>query len=94
MPFDRLAPYTFSLVSVRNNAPPLSGVYGLSNAREWLCVRETGNIRAALLGHLQETHTPLMQRVPTGFTFELCSPHDREDREARLIQEYAPVFRG
>ena len=91
MPFDRLVPYTFSLASVRNNAPAMSGVYGLSNAQEWLFVGETDNIKAALLGHLQETHTPLLERGPTGFTFELCIPHGRPARLDRLIQEYRPV---
>ncbi len=92
MPFDRFVPYTFSLPSVRNNAPASSGVYGLSNAREWIFVGETDNIRAALLSHLQETHTPPLERVPTGFVFELCAPHNRPARQDRLVQEYQPVF--
>jgi len=92
MPFDRFMPHAFSLTSVQRNAPALSGVYGLSNAREWLLVGETDNIRAALLGHLQETHTPLLEREPTGFSFELCVSHNRVARQERLTQEYQPVF--
>jgi hypothetical protein len=90
MPFDRFVPYTFSLVSVQRNAPALSGVYGISNAREWIFVGETDNIKATLIGHLQETHTPLLERGPTGFSFELCAPYNRLARQQRLIQEYQP----
>jgi excinuclease UvrABC nuclease subunit len=92
MPFDRFLPRTFSLISVQNNAPASSGVYGLSNAREWIFVGETDNIKATLLSHLQETHTPLLERGPTGFVFELCVPYNRVARQERLIQEYQPVF--
>ncbi len=91
MPFDRFVPYTFSLISVRKNAPASSGVYGLSNAREWVFVGETDNIKATLLGHLQETHTPLLERGPTGFIFELCVPYNRLARQEQLIREYEPV---
>jgi excinuclease UvrABC nuclease subunit len=94
MPFDRFAPCTFSLVSVQRNAPALSGVYGLSNAREWIFVGESDNIKAALLQHLQERHAALLERGPTGFVYELCIPHDRLARQERLIQEYQPVFHG
>ena len=92
MPFDRFAPHAFSLVSVRNNAPALSGVYGLSNAREWLLVGETDNIKAALLRRLEEKHRSGLEREPTGFVFELCAPQNRVARQDRLIEEYQPVF--
>jgi hypothetical protein len=72
----------------------MSGVYGLSNAREWIFVGQADNIKAALLKHLQGTHTPLLEQGPTGFTFELCEPHDRPARQKRLIEEYEPVFSG
>ena len=91
MPFDRFVPHTFSLISVQKNAPALSGVYGLSNAREWILVGETDDIKATLLRHLQETHTPLLEREPTGFIFELSVPCNRLARQERLIQEYHPV---
>ena len=91
MPFDRFVPHAFSLVSVQRNAPASSGVYGLSNAREWLLVGEADNIKAALLRHLQETPTPLLEREPTGFIFELCVSCDRLARQEELLQEYQPV---
>ena len=92
MPFDRFMPYTFSLISVQKNAPALPGVYGLSNAREWIFVGETDNIKAKLISHLQETHTPLLEREPTGFVFEVCVSDIRVARQERLIQEYQPVL--
>ena len=92
MPFDKFVPYGFSLISVQKSAPALPGVYGLSNAREWILVGEPDNIKATLLRHLQGTHTPLLERGPTGFTFELCVSHNRVARQERLIQEHQPVF--
>lgn len=91
MPFDRFVPCSFSLVSVQRNAPALSGVYGLSNAREWIFVGETDNIKAKLLEHLQEPHTRLLALAPTGFVFEVCAAYDRLGRQQRLIREYQPV---
>lgn len=92
MPFDQLTPRPFTLHAVRAFAPSASGVYGISNAREWIYVGETGNIQAALLGHLQETHTSLKKRLPTGFVFELSDGASRSARQERLVLEYTPIF--
>ena len=91
MPFTTFIPYTFSMNSVQINAPALSGVYGISNAREWILIGETDNIRATLLRHLTEMHTPLQEREPTGFVFEICVAYNRITRQERLIQEYQPA---
>lgn len=91
MPFEGYGGFTFSLVSVQRNAPSLPGVYGLSNAREWVFVGAADDIRAALLGHLQERDTTLKSRVPTGFTFEICHPSQRAARVSRLVTELSPV---
>jgi hypothetical protein len=69
----------------------MPGVYGLSNAREWVFVGGADDIRAALLGHLQESNTPLKSRVPTGFTFEICHSSHWSARVARLVTELSPV---
>lgn len=69
----------------------MPGVYGLSNAREWIFVGAADDIQAALLGHLLEVDTPLKSRVPTGFTFEICHPSQRAARVARLVTELSPV---
>ncbi len=69
----------------------MPGVYGLSNAREWIFVGVTDDIRAALLGHLHESNTPLKSRVPTGFTFEICHPTQGAARVTRLVTELSPV---
>jgi hypothetical protein len=69
----------------------MPGVYGLSNAREWVFVGGTGDIRAALLGHLQEGNTTLKSRAPTGFTFEICHPSQMAARVSRLVTELSPV---
>ena len=69
----------------------MPGIYGLSNAREWVYVGVTDDIRAALLGHLRERNTTLKSRAPTGFTFEICHPSQMAARVGRLVTELAPV---
>lgn len=66
-------------------------MYGLSNGREWLFIGEANNIRARLLEHLERPATLLMNRVPTGFTFEECPPSDRAVRQNALIRQLEPV---
>ena len=91
MPFQNCAGYSFSAVSVQRNAPSLSGVYGLSNHREWIFVGVADDIQAALLGHLRERGTLLQARTPMGFVFEVCGPGDRISRQNRLVLEMEPV---
>ena len=90
MPFEQL-PKSFTLVSVRANAPAASGIYGISNAREWIFIGATDNIQASLLHDLQQGDSALLKRFPTGFVFELCGAGDRRARQDRLILEYEPV---
>ncbi len=92
MPFQEFLPRSFRAMTVQREAPPLSGIYGLSNAREWIYVGEADNIQAALLAHLTETGTLLAGRLPTGFSFEVCPRESRQARQRRLIQELKPVF--
>lgn len=69
----------------------MPGVYGLSNAREWVFVGIADDIRTALLVHLREANTTLKSRAPTGFTFEICHPSQRAARAIRLVTELSPV---
>ena len=91
MPFERFAPRSFTPSSVRANAPAASGIYGISNAREWIFIGETDNIQASLLNDLQAGNSALLKRLPTGFVYELCASAERRARQDRLIQEYEPV---
>ena len=90
MPFAEFAARSFSAPSVQKNAPESSGVYGLSNAREWLFIGHGNNIRAQLLERLREVGTVLSTQSPTGFAFELCSPGERIGRHCTLIRELGP----
>ncbi len=94
MAFAESASRSFTFASVQKNAPDVSGVYGLSNGREWVFIGEASNIRARLLEHLKEVGTPLDRRKPTGFTFEMCSSADRSSRQSALIRELAPCCNG
>lgn len=91
MPFAQCFPRSFTASSVREHAPNASGVYGISNASEWIYIGETDNIQAALFGHLGELDTPLRSRRPTGFVFEVCDRAKRTSRQDRLIKEYGPT---
>jgi hypothetical protein len=91
MPFEQFTPRSFTPVSVRANAPTASGIYGVSNAREWIFIGETDNIQASLLQDLQQGNSALLKRLPTGFVFELCVAAERRARQDRLILEYEPV---
>lgn len=91
MPFEQFVPRSFTPVSVRANAPTASGIYGISNAREWIFIGETDNIQASLLNDLHLGNSALLNRLPTGFVFELCGAAERRARQDRLILEYEPV---
>jgi excinuclease UvrABC nuclease subunit len=92
MPFRQPFPRTFTASSVLKHAPTLSGVYGISNASEWIYIGETDNIQAALLEYMQGSDTPLLECQPTGFVFEVCGPTMRLTRQDRLVLEYEPKY--
>jgi hypothetical protein len=91
MSFEHHGARAFTATSVRKNAPSLSGVYGLSSAREWIFIGETDDLREQLLEHLVETNTLLSARIPTGFTFEICARDGRRARQSTLVRELQPV---
>jgi hypothetical protein len=91
MPFEEFIPRSFTAVSVRANAPAVSGIYGVSNAREWIYIGQSDNIQASLLHELRQRDSALGKRYPTGFVFEPCIPAERLARQNRLILEYEPV---
>ncbi|MGH9647485.1 MAG: hypothetical protein ACRD4E_11795, partial [Bryobacteraceae bacterium] len=91
MPFNQFTPRNFTVDAVQMYAPDMPGIYGISNAREWLYIGETDNIRGSLLNHLHEINTKLMKREPTGFVFEVCDAARRAGRQERLLNEYGPA---
>jgi len=90
MPFSQLIPRRLLPGAVKMYAPNASGVYGISNAQEWIYIGETDNIQGALLDHLGQSGTPMMKREPTGFVFEICDEASRWVRLDRLVSEYTP----
>ena len=94
MPFARHSGYSFTAVSVRQNAPASGGIYGLSNAQNWIYIHAVDDIRAALLDHLNERNPTPDFRSVTGFNFEPCDTAHRSQRCSHLIQELQPVVRG
>ncbi len=91
MPFEQHVPRAFTQTGVRMFAPIASGVYGLSNAREWVYIGETDDIRGALIANLADSRGSMMIRNPTGFVFEVCERAYRATRQDRLILEYEPA---
>jgi len=90
MPFNQFTPRNFTNDAVLTYAPVMSGVYGISNAHEWIYIGESDNIQSSLLNHLYETNTKLMKHEPTGFVFEVCEQARRAARQDRLVAEYGP----
>lgn len=91
MPFEQIFPRSFTASSVREHAPALSGVYGISSALEWIYIGETDNIQETLFEFLREANTAVLKRRPTGFVFEVCDRARRPARQDRLVLEYEPV---
>ena len=91
MPFKNHGNRSFTPVSVQKNAPAASGVYGLADARQWLYVGETTDIRAELLRHLQHPDRFLRDHAPSGFTYELSAPASRVERQNQLVFELEPI---
>jgi hypothetical protein len=91
MPFERLFPRSFAAGSIREHAPAMSGVYGISNAAEWIYIGEADNIQEALLQHLRDPNAVVGFRKPTGFVYEVCDRASRPARQDRLVLEYEPA---
>jgi hypothetical protein len=89
LPFQNYPARSFNAAEIRRKAPASSGVYGLSNAREWIYVGETDDIQGRLLEHLG-TDAIRMEDTPTGFSFEICAPQNRLARQGRLVLELHP----
>jgi hypothetical protein len=90
LPFQNQHARSFKAAEIRREAPASSGVYGLSNAWEWVHVGETDNIRGRLLEHLEGTDSFRREGAATGFSYELCPPQDRVARQSRLVLELHP----
>jgi excinuclease UvrABC nuclease subunit len=91
MPFDRIVPRPLTTHGVRTFAPASPGVYGISNAHEWIYIGDSENIQASLLEHLGDPQSPVMKKQPTGFICELCDRAAQPARLERLILEYGPA---
>lgn len=90
MPFEGSVAHAFTSSSIRAHAPSHPGVYGISNANEWIFIGQTDDIRTALINHLEDTNQSVRNRVPTGFLFELCYEDRQRVRLSRLVAEYSP----
>lgn len=91
MPFAQHGTRAFTAVSIGRNTPAASGVYGLSNAREWIYVGEGDDVRSQLLTHLRDLSAFPDGQRPTGFTFELCAAGCRTARRDELVFELEPI---
>lgn len=91
MPFANPFPRTFSVRSVRTHAPVAPGIYGISNAREWIFIGNTDDIQGALLAHIMQQGGVVHSLAPSGFCFEVCDSAGQITRQSRLVTEYNPV---
>ena len=91
MPFRPPFSRPFTAMEVRSRVPAASGIYGISNAAEWIYIGESADLQSTLLGILDRPNPTFPQRKPTGFTFELCGFASRPARQGRLVTEYRPI---
>ncbi len=91
MPFENCVAHAFTVNSISAYAPAAPGVYGITNAREWIYIGVADDIRGVLLSYLRESGTPVMRRRPSGFVFEIRADWERTNRQNRLVMEYEPV---
>lgn len=91
MPFEQHIPRPFTAGNVRTYTPNAPGVYGISNAREWLYIGAADDLQGALLNHLGDLDSTLMRLGPAGYVFEVCNAALRGMRQDRLILEYRPT---
>jgi len=91
MPFQYSLGHALVARSIRAHAPVASGVFGISNRREWLLIGSTDNIQAALLEYSTAGNPILAGLEPAGFNFEVCDRGDCDTRQKRLVGEYHPV---
>ena len=94
MSFQGGFPRTFSDSSIRAYAPALSGVYGISNGREWILIEATNDIQAELLRQAREESTTIARFQPTGFSYEICDAGSRNWRRDALIRKFVPKHRS
>lgn len=92
MPFEQITPRPFTPDGIRTYAPRAPGLYGITNAREWIFISHAGNIQTALLDYLQDSGSALMEKQPRGFVFEVCDESRWVARQDRLVLEYEPIF--
>ena len=91
VPFAFPVPRSFSSGSIYAHAPSLPGVYGISNARHWILIGQSADIRTSLLNHLSQGDGVVNGLAPTGFAFEVCDGAKQISRQNRLVLEYKPI---
>jgi hypothetical protein len=90
MPFEQRIPHPLRANGVQCYAPIASGVYGISNARGWIYIDQTGNIQGALLEHLRDVNSTVLKWEPTGFVFETCQGEQSRIRQDCLVLDTHP----
>jgi hypothetical protein len=91
MAFAQPIPRPFNERGIWNYAPAESGVFGITNSREWVYVGASADIRATLLQLENGGDAQLSGALATGFVFEACDSELRNGRQEQLQAEYNPV---
>ncbi|MDZ7639403.1 MAG: hypothetical protein U5J83_14305 [Bryobacterales bacterium] len=94
MSFNCPSAKAFTRASIWKNAPEAPGVFGLSDARNWLMIEESNNLRAELMAVYDQMNAFPSGSPPTGFSYEVCDAHMRRDRWLQLTRELSPVSRA
>lgn len=81
--------FNYDEASIEENAPVLSGVYGLYGHHCWIYIGETNNIQAALLEKKMEPC--IVRHQAKAFVFEVCPEPLRAKRRDKLLIEFKPL---
>jgi hypothetical protein len=83
--------FAYTLETITQNAPVMSGVYMLFSRMVCVYVGASDDICASLLEHYFEDNPCLNDKEITHFTVEVVSPAARSGRQADCIRDLRPV---
>jgi hypothetical protein len=82
--------FTYTLDTITQNVPPLSGVYALFSRGTCVYVGESDDVCAGLLEVYYEDNPCLNDKEITHFGFDLVPPEARVARQVDRIREFRP----
>lgn len=83
--------FPYTLDTITQSAPPMSGTYAIFSRAECMYVGDSDDVCADLLAMYYEDRPCLNEREFTHFLFNLAPPELREAHRIDRIREFAPL---